>query len=376
MAMRVSESSDYVGDEAVSIFQSDFWAAFKAEFGWKPRLFEVETPATRTRLLLLLRSLPAGLCFAYVPNGPDLDPSADERASLLAELSVKLRPFLPRACLFVRFDPPWYSVEGSRSEATEENSEAGSALRLRVEASRPAIGPPLRRAVSDVQPPDTVLIDLRPSEEEILAAMKSKWRYNVRQAQKKGVVVDECGIEGIPEFFTLARATSARDRIALRSEGYYARLFSLAAELEASGAPGCPELRLWIARHEGRALAANITLFRGKEAVYLYGSSSDAERNLMPTYSLQWAAMRAAKARGCLSYDLYGIPPTEDPDHPMAGLYRFKTGFGGEIAHRAGSWDYPLSALGYAAYRAAEASRSWWYKDFKKRRTRPRRPPA
>ena len=87
----------------------------------------------------------------------------------------------------------------------------------------------------------------------------------------------------------------------------------------------------------------------------------------MPTYALQWAAMRAAKKAGCIKYDLYGIPPTDDPEHPMAGLYRFKTGFGGEIAHRAGSWDLPLMPIAYRGFRAAESARSWWFKSFTKR---------
>jgi lipid II:glycine glycyltransferase (peptidoglycan interpeptide bridge formation enzyme) len=213
-----------------------------------------------------------------------------------------------------------------------------------------------------------VLIDLQPSEEAILAAMKAKWRYNVRLAEKKAVTVEEAGIEAVHEFYDLYRATSRRDNIALHPESYYAHLFSLAAERRAAGIPGTPDIRLMIARHEGQALAAIVTLFHGKCATYLYGASSDEKRNLMPAYALQWAAMRAAKAAGCTRYDLFGIPPTDDPAHPMSGLYRFKTGFGGEIAHRAGSWDYPLLGIGYSLFRAAEGARIWWFKDFRKRR--------
>jgi lipid II:glycine glycyltransferase (peptidoglycan interpeptide bridge formation enzyme) len=197
--------------------------------------------------------------------------------------------------------------------------------------------------------------------------MKAKWRYNIRLAAKKGVLVEEAGPAAISEFYELYRATSARDRIALHPESYYSRLFSLAAERREAGLQGTPELRLWIARHEGRALASIVTLFRGDKAVYLYGASSDEKRNLMPAYALQWAAMAAAKAAGCAQYDLFGISPSDDPSHPMAGLYRFKTGFGGEIAHRAGSWDYPLRPAAYACFRLAEGARSWWFKDFKKR---------
>ncbi|MCG8375137.1 MAG: peptidoglycan bridge formation glycyltransferase FemA/FemB family protein, partial [Chlorobiales bacterium] len=69
----------------------------------------------------------------------------------------------------------------------------------------------------------------------------------------------------------------------------------------------------------------------------------------------------------CTQYDFYGIPPEEDPDHPMSGLFRFKVGFGGRIVHRPGSWDLPLKGGLYGAYRVAEAARGWYYRKFKKR---------
>jgi lipid II:glycine glycyltransferase (peptidoglycan interpeptide bridge formation enzyme) len=362
MNLRVSPLERGEAVEASSFLQSEFWGDFKAEFGWKPLRFSLaaEPSGTRARLLLLLRSLPAGCSFAYVPHGPEIAVPEAERAAFLAGLSRALRPFLPRRCLFIRFDPPWYASESS---AEGEGEEAVA----KAEATRPAIGPPLRRAAADVQPPDTVLVDLGKSEEAILAAMKPKWRYNIRLAEKKGIVVEAGGVESVSEFYELYRTTSLRDKIALHPEEYYRRLLSLAAERRSRGEPGAPDIRLWIARHEGRALAAIVTLFGGEGAVYLYGASSDEKRNLMPAYALQWAAMRAAKESGCLSYDLFGIPPTGNPDHPMAGLYRFKTGFGGEIAHRAGSWDYPLMRPAYACFRAAEGARAWWFKDFKKR---------
>jgi lipid II:glycine glycyltransferase (peptidoglycan interpeptide bridge formation enzyme) len=347
-------------DSSASFLQSRFWGDFKAEFGWRPICLELERGPDRCQLLLLIRRLPAGFSFAYVPHGPELDIPESERSSCLAELAKGLQPFLPRSCLFVRFDPPWYEIETPRG-----NEDDPSALTrehaARATFVRPQIGQPLRRAAADVQPPDTVLVDLSPSEERILAAMKPKWRYNIRLAEKKGVVVEEAGIEGMQIFYELYRATSLRDKIALHPERYYRSLFETAAKK--SGA----DLRLWIARHEGKPLASIITLFRGSRAVYLYGASSDEERNLMPTYALQWAAMKAAKAQGCLEYDLFGMPPTEDPTHPMAGLYRFKTGFGGQVVHRAGSWDYPLWGPAYALFRMAESARAWWFKDFKKR---------
>jgi lipid II:glycine glycyltransferase (peptidoglycan interpeptide bridge formation enzyme) len=298
-----------------------------------------------------------GLSFAYVPHGPDIEVQKSERGRFLAELSDNLRRFLPPSCLFIRFDPPWYSIGGGL------DADAG----LGADSARPWIGPPLVRAAVDIQVPDSVLIDLKPSEEDILAAMKPKWRYNIRLAAKKGVEVSSLGAEAVTEFYRLYRETAARDRIVLHPEAYYRSLFDVVEEYRRRGCPDAPDVRLWIARKDGAALAAIITLFRADEAVYLYGASSNEGRELMPAYALQWEAMRAAKAFGCSHYDLFGIPPSDNPDHPMAGLYRFKTGFGGAIIRRAGSWDFPLKPLPYFAFRKAEGMRGWWYKVARKR---------
>jgi lipid II:glycine glycyltransferase (peptidoglycan interpeptide bridge formation enzyme) len=346
--------------------QSRFWGDFKAEFGWKPLCLSVEAFPRAFQLLLLIRRLPAGFSFAYVPHGPELELPEGERASFLAELARSLKPLLPSRCLFIRFDPPWFRVEVPRADSASDEEAIGKPD-VKIDDLRPKIGRPLCRSAADVQVPDTVFVDLRPDEGLILAAMKPKWRYNIRLAEKKGVIVEEAGLESLSEFYELYKTTSARDKIALHPEVYYRRLFALASERRGKGVPASPDIRLWIARHEGKALAANITLFRGEKAVYLYGASSDEKRNLMPTYALQWKAMRAAKDAGCLEYDLFGMPPTSDPSHPMHGLYQFKTGFGGKVIHRSGSWDYPLSALAYALFRTAEAARTWWFKDFKKK---------
>jgi len=355
-------------DRAEGFLQSGFWGRFKSEFGWRPRHYLLQAEGrAETPLLVLERSLGAGLGFSYVPHGPELDLPGEERSVFLDELSRALRPSLGASSLFIRFDPPWYLLEPRRPEG-EGGEPRDDGL------ARPRLGSPLRRAAADIQPPDTVLLDLRPTEDELLAAMKPKWRYNIRLAEKKGVRVAEEGAAALELFYRLYEETAARDRIALHPRRYYERLFSLAEGFPASEEGSRPELRLWVARSEGQAIAAIVTLFRGARAVYLYGASSDQKRNLMPAYALQWAALRAAKASGCAEYDFYGIPPTEDPAHPMAGLYRFKTGFGGSIAHRAGSWDRPLRPALYAAFRAAEAARTWYFKDFRKRSSPPATP--
>lgn len=351
--------------------QADFWARFKGRFGWSSKAFLLEVPdypgsGTPVELRVLVRRLAGPLSFAYVPWGPAVDCPPDSRSDLLASLARALRPFLPATCLFLRLDPPWFEREAPGTVKEEPPP--------RLPVLRPSFAAPLRKAGSDVQPPDSVLLRIDRDDEELLSAMKPKWRYNVKLAAKKGVTVESEGTAALSIFYGLYEETSRRDRIAIHPQSYYEGLAAVVAEARREGPTGevgtsatVPELRVWVARHEGQPLASIITVFYGDTATYLYGASSDEKRSLMPAYALQWAAIRAAREAGCSTYDFYGIPPTDDPDHAMAGLYRFKTGFGGDIVHYAGSWDVPLVAPAYALWRAAEALRAFWFKDLRKR---------
>jgi lipid II:glycine glycyltransferase (peptidoglycan interpeptide bridge formation enzyme) len=342
---------------AESFLQSGFWGSFKARFGWNARPFlvswnragdgggAVSRDAEGSRpLLVIRRRLAPGVSFAYVPWGPELPECfpEDGRSAALAELAEALKAFLPNDTAFIRFDPPWYAE--------------GAAV------FPPPLVPPFVRAGADVQPPDTVLVDLGQSMDSLLDGMKSKWRYNARLAPKKGVVIRRADEAGLEMFYSLLKETAARDGIAIHGIQYYQTLFSHCREYQKEhGAAGSGvDLRLYLAEHEGGAVAAIVVLVWNGKATYLYGASSDRKRNLMAAYALQLKAMEDAMAAGCGEYDLFGIPPLpagEDPDHPMAGLYQFKTGFGGRIIHRPGSWDYPLRSAVYHLFRAAESLR-------------------
>ena len=374
---RLAPIGSVASASVLPFLQSDFWSRFKEAFGWRGLAFRLSVSGlsasvpSSIELRVLLRSLAGPLCFAYLPGGPALDCPADSRSELLAALGSALRRHLPPLCLFIRFDPPWYETEegpvggGEEPQSPEQGRASGEAS---LPPSRPVFYPPLRKAESDVQPPDSVFLDLRREEEAILAGMKPKWRYNIRLAAKKGIHVVDEGRSGLPDFYRLYEETSRRDRIAIHPLAYYEKLFELAgADKPGEGGQASVDLRLWVARHDGEAVAAIVTLFMGDRATYLYGASSDSKRSLMPAYALQWAAIRAASQAGCSTYDFYGIPPTEDPGHPMAGLYRFKTGFGGSLVHYAGSWDLSLSPFLYAFWSLAESLRVFWFKKLKKR---------
>ena len=309
------------GDE---LLQSGFWGAFRARLGWRPLAVAVAGVGT---LLLLGRRTPAGT-FVYCPLGPRVEPTSGASGAYLDRLARAVRPLLPPASFAVRFDTPW-----------PEERWSGS-----------------RRAAPAVQPRSTVIVDLLRDEADLLAAMKPKTRYNVRLAERRGVAVREAGAAGLDGWYRLHRDMARRQGITRHGPRYFHELFRTADSYCGRG----PRLLLLMAAYDGEDVAGIVVSLFGRRARYLYGASSDRHRHAMPNYGLQWAAMRLAREAGCHTYDLFGIPRTADPSLPMAGLYRMKTGFGGEIVHRAPAHDAVLNRPRHAAFRAAERARAWY----------------
>ncbi len=280
-----------------------------------------------------------------------------EFTHLLNELAFALKPYLPKNTIVIRFDPDvGFSTPEDRDMFNFGVKTVAYADRLK-----------LRKNKVDIQPPDTTLVDLTGSEDEILAKMHQKWRYNIRLSERKGVRIhkyegnDEVLSEKIDIFYNLTKETNARDGNSSHAKSYYKDLITRSAELRSQG-KDVPVISLYIAEHEGDQIASIMTLFSHDEAIYLYGASSNNKRNLMPNHLLQWTAMKDAKAYGSRYYDMYGMPPEgKDENHPMHGLYMFKANFGGKNVHRTGSWDVPLKAL-YGCYSAAEKMRAFWHK--------------
>ncbi len=339
-------------DDSSIFLQSALWGRHKGSFGWKPLPVKWRWYGDSGSLLILTRNLIPGISLAYIPHGPaDFSGKEGDREGFLLELSRELRGVLPLSCFFIRYDLPDYTV--------------GEQFPRKLDK-------PFTKAPLDIQPPDTVVLNLAKAfdaddpEGFILAGMHKKTRYNIRLAEKKGVRVEVSGREKLRDWYGLYKITAARDKIAIHPFKYYDRLFEL---VEDPARTDAAELKLLLAYGpDNQLLAGIIVLFRKGESIYLYGASSNENRHLMPNYALQWKAIRMALDKGCREYDLFGIPPTDDPSHPMHGLYRMKTGFGGEIRHRPGAWDYPYSRLMYGLYSLLEWARRFYYKTWKKRR--------
>jgi peptidoglycan pentaglycine glycine transferase (the first glycine) len=194
------------------------------------------------------------------------------------------------------------------------------------------------------------VVDLQGDDEAILSRMKQKTRYNIRLAQKKGVVVRPS--TDLDTFQHLMEITGERDEFGIHSPDYYRRAYEL---FHPRGA-----CELLVADYENEPLAALMVFSAGQRAWYLYGASSDKHRDHMPTYLLQWEAMRWARTQGCVAYDLWGVPDTDEDtleanfsqqSGGLWGVYRFKRGFGGELRRAAGSWDRVYHRVMYLIYR-------------------------
>jgi lipid II:glycine glycyltransferase (peptidoglycan interpeptide bridge formation enzyme) len=205
-----------------------------------------------------------------------------------------------------------------------------------------------------------VLIDLNPSEDEMLARMKQKTRYNIRLAEKKGVAVRIGTKEDLPMLYKMYAETSVRDGFVIRDEQYYRTVWdsfmrsnadvpatSPSPTLHYADIPTCEPI---IAEVDGEPVSAIFVFYFAGRAFYVYGMSRDRHREKMPTYLLQWEAMKRARVKGCTVYDLWGAPEVFDESDSMWGVYRFKEGLGGRVVRTLGAWDFAPSPLWYKMY--------------------------
>ena len=341
--------------------QTAFWSRVKARAGWIPRAFDLFTSQPGPRgevlgdILVICRPVGSDAQIAYVPFGPEPLPDDSARGPWLESISESLRPHLPESCIFVRYDLPWESPYAREEDRYDpDGSWLGNPdprireLRMNWGTERGS----LRKAPTDVLPPDTVFVDLGPDEDGILARMRAKTRYNIRLAERRGVRVRTGTPEDLEAWYGLYLETAARNGIARHEFLHFRSVFSVPL----GAAEGAARPLLLLAERNGELLAGMILTISGRRATYLYGASSGAGRTAMAAYALQMEAIRRAKAAGCREYDLFGVAPRPESCHPMYGLYRFKTGFGGGLFHRQGCWDYPFDQERYGQYQAREAA--------------------
>jgi peptidoglycan pentaglycine glycine transferase (the first glycine) len=209
------------------------------------------------------------------------------------------------------------------------------------------------KAPHDMQPREILVMDITKPEEELLAEMKQKTRYNIRLAEKKNINVisqrsSDIDKKYIDEFIRLVKITAQRDKIIPHPENYYRKMFETI--------PG-GILKLYVAEYNNKIIAANLMVFYVETATYLHGASDDKFRNVMAPYLLQWQAVKDAKAAGFERYDLGGVSTRYNS---WAGITKFKTGFALNIRpiEFPGSWDIIISPFKYNIYNLMQKFKS------------------
>jgi peptidoglycan pentaglycine glycine transferase (the first glycine) len=196
------------------------------------------------------------------------------------------------------------------------------------------------------------VLDIRPEEKDILAGMKEKWRYNVRLAARKGVTIRHGqGQADLDTFYRLYETTSERDQFFIHNKAHYQDVMRLYSEGDRAA--------LLLAEHEGKAISGIIVLRFGRWSWYMYGASSNEQRNLMPNHLLQWNGMQWAKEHGCWYYNFRGIPAILEEGQELWGVYVFKRGFGGYPMRSLETHDLVYQPLVYNAYRRLLDIKRW-----------------
>jgi peptidoglycan pentaglycine glycine transferase (the first glycine) len=317
------------------ILQTGEWGELKSAFGWEPVRLILPSRTGAPLLLaartvddglgaqILFRRLPLGLTLAYLPKPVGSDQMSVFSDQFWVEVDAVCKK---HRAVFLKVEFDIWDIDT-------------------VDTSHVA----LRTSAHNIQPPRTIVVDLRGTEDDILARMKQKTRYNIRLAAKKGVTVRPW--DDLPVFHQMMLVTGGRDGFGVHSLEYYQRAYELFHPT------GMAELL--VAEYEGIPLAALMVFTHGKRAWYVYGASNDRERNRMPTYLLQWEAMRWARSKGAEEYDLWGVPDADEEtleahfterSDGLWGVYRFKRGFGGELKRAVQAIDRIYNPLFYRLY--------------------------
>lgn len=324
-----------------SFLQTTQWARLKSRFNWKAyRVWVKEEGKLVAGAQILFRSAAFRMVkMAYIPHGPVVDWGNDRLVKVLFN-QIDWAVYQHRAGL-LKVEPFIWQ----RDMAQDDWLELCDRLELVTETDT-------------VQPPRTMLIDISGSEDEVMASFRSKTRYNIRLSGRKEVTVREATPDDIPTFNALMKITGTRNAFGVHASEYYQACYELFKERDNAA--------ILLAEYDGKPLAGVLLIKCGEQCVYLAGGSSNEERNRMPSYAVQWAAIKWAKQHGCTYYDMWGLPDEDaetleaefkERNDGLWGVYRFKRGFNGEVARTVGCADKVYNKLVYKLYQRRRGSR-------------------
>lgn len=317
----------------VHILQTKHWAEIKARVGWKAEylVWKDQNGCDRSAALVLLKTVPIigrflKTCVIYIPRGPMLDWSDSILASRVLHDLIDFGK--RKNAIFLKIDPDLPITLGLPGS---ESFHAEAAGQLIVDKLK---GDDWCYSSDQIQFKNTITLDLKLSENELLNRMKQKTRYNITLAGRKGVTVRPGNPADFSLLYKMYAQTALRDGFAIRDEEYYQYVWKMLFNADMA--------MPLIAEVDGVPVSAIILFLFAKKAYYFYGMSTGEQREKMPNHILQWEAIRYAKAVGCAVYDFWGAPDIFNDRDPMWGVFRFKDGFNGTVVSGIGAWDYVL----------------------------------
>jgi peptidoglycan pentaglycine glycine transferase (the first glycine) len=341
----------------MDFLQSNQWRNFQESVGRKT--FLIDTPKDvksqgdhvprRFYASIIEHTLPVVGRYFYVPRGPVLcHLELAEGSNLDSSTGLGMTKLIDLA---KENKVGWIRIEPENEEILEKIKKATNYK--------------IQKAPHDMQPKEIFVIDIYKSEEEILAGMKEKTRYNIRLAEKKGVNVfaitnnqETITKKYVDEFLRLVKVTSERDGITSHPEDYYRKMLeTIPAE----------NIKLYVAEYENKIIAANFVIFYENIAIYLHGASDNEYRNVMAPYLVQWQAIKDAKSNGCKKYDFGGISTNYESNtniqitNKWAGITKFKQGFSKNTqpTEFPGSYDVILNYWKYNLYKIIQKIKSF-----------------
>lgn len=314
------------------LLQLSGWGDLKSVFGWEVQrvILTDDKQAIIGGAQVLFRPLPMRLGnVAYLPMGPYVLDEADA-PRLWDHIHIAAKGHGAR---FIKWEPGIYLDSDQQPNPAQFD---------------------FQESVQTIQPPRTVLINIREDDDTIMARMNQGTRRKIRQGPKKGVRFYQGDASDIPRFTRMMATTGNRNEFGVHAPAYYQLAYDLFKDTG--------DVALIMAEHEGDALAGIMVFAIGRFAWYIYGASASIKRNLMATYGVQWEAIQWAKSKGCAYYDMWGIPDEDeatledefkDRSDGLWGVYGFKRGWGGDVVRSLGTWDKPYNPMIYQAYKVA-----------------------
>jgi peptidoglycan pentaglycine glycine transferase (the first glycine) len=318
------------------INQSWAWGELKSSSGWGvERLGMFDGEELVAVVSVYLKTFPFSSItkllgfekFAYIPRGL-VTGNAKQRKNVLDELNE----YYKDKVAFILIDPEKNLFDEEWNEGFEKQ----------------LLGTGYRPSGVTIQPNQTDIIDITKSEEDLMAAMKPKWRRNIRKSVRQGVSVSEVtGREGIAKFYSVISSVEKNTKFVAHNLEYFEKMWDELSKDEL--------IRIFVAEYNGQVVAAYLVVLGEKVAYEIYGGATSKGRDCEASYLLKWEIIKRLSKDGYKYYDQWGAAPKGDLKHPLAGVSYFKSGFGGEYVEYLPQHVKVFNSLGYLLYKLKRA---------------------